>query len=752
MTLTASAPTADPTVAPALVAGRGLRAWQAALLVFSASCASLVLQLVAGRLLAPYIGVSLYTWTSIIGVFLAGISLGSWIGGRVADRSPSGRTLALLFLFGAAATFGSLGLLLLLGDGAAWRTVPLLVRIFVLTVLLGLPASFLLGMVTPLVIKLLLPDVTRTGRVVGLVYAVGTVGSVVGNFLTGFVLVAWLDTWTTVAAVGVALLLTAGLAWLWGDAVAVPKADDDRPLAAAPAHAVARRGPLLLTGNMGLACLVVVVGSFCTMAMELAASRVLAPHVGVSLYSWTGIIGVVLVGIALGNYLGGRIADRWPRQGVLGGALFLSGLAALSILVAVQVATTYPPIFGLGLMERIVALTAALFLLPVVLLGTISPQVIRLTITDLAHAGRVAGRIYAWSTAGAIAGTFATGWWLIERLGVNTVILVAGLGLLGLAVLVGRFWANLFALGGAAAATVAALAILGARGALASPCTMETGYFCIKVIDQFRDAEPVRALVLDHLIHSYVKPGDPSYLGYEHEQVQAEMTRLVAARTPRPDVLLIGGGGYTYPRWVDAYVPAASVEVVEIDPGVTEVVHRELGLPRDTRIVSHNLDGRQFVHELAPRRHYELVVQDAVNDLSVPYHILTKEYNDLVREVLTEDGIYLLTVIDLYEDGQLLRAAIRTLQQTFPSVQLLGPGPVWEGGGASVFVVYAANRPFDRNALASALRGQGIDRVSTTVLPDERLRAYVATGPQVVLADRYAPVDNLIIPLFRRRA
>ena len=79
--------------------------------------------------------------------------------------------------------------------------------------------------------------------------------------------------------------------------------------------------------------------------------------------------------------------------------------------------------------------------------------------------------------------------------------------------------------------------------------------------------------------------------------------------------------------------------------------HRYLDLPRDTRVVSHNLDGRQFVQELATKGAYTLVVQDAVNDLSVPYHIMTREYNDQVRALLQPDGAYLLTVIDLYSDG-----------------------------------------------------------------------------------------------------
>jgi len=320
-----------------------------------------------------------------------------------------------------------------------------------------------------------------------------------------------------------------------------------------------------------------------------------------------------------------------------------------------------------------------------------------------------------------------------------------------LALVVGRFWCAPAVLVGAGALTVAVLVLTGSRGALMSPCTMETGYFCVKVLDQERDGGPVKALVLDHLIHSYVRLGDPSYLGYEHEQVQAELTRLSAARTPEPRVLLIGGGGYTYPRWVEAHVPSARIEVVEIDPGVTEVVHTHLGLARDTRIRSHNLDGRQFVHELAPRRAYDLVVQDAVNDLSVPYHILTKEYNDLIRDVLTDDGVYLLTVIDLFDEGQLLRAAFRTLTHTFSAVQLIGAQPTWQSGGSGVFVVYAAQRPLDRDELARAVRDQGRAAPRTIALPDDQLRAYVNAGRPIVLTDRYAPVDNLISPLFSRR-
>jgi spermidine synthase len=359
--------------------------------------------------------------------------------------------------------------------------------------------------------------------------------------------------------------------------------------------------------------------------------------------------------------------------------------------------------------------------------------------------------VYAWSTAGAIAGTFLTGWWLISLLGVSTLTLVAGLGLLAMAVWIGRFWQYLPALVAAIVLTGGTLYALQVRDALTSPCTSETNYFCIKVYADVRDGREVKVLVLDHLIHSYVELGNPAYLGYEHEIVQAEVTHLVAERHPAPRVLLIGGGGYTYPRWVEAFIPGATMEVVEIDPGVTEVAYKYLGLPADTSIISFNMDGRQFVQEIAQPGQYHVIVQDAVNDLSVPYHLLTREYNDHIRRLLVDDGVYLVSIIDLFDDGQLLRAAIRTMKETFPSVQLLGPGPVWAPGGSAVFVIAGSDQPIDLVELRRVLGERGAPPMRTVALRDERLREYVAQGPQIILTDQYAPVDNLISILFERR-
>ena len=182
------------------------------LIVFVASACTLILEIVAGRILAPVIGVSLYTWTSIIGVVLAGISVGNYIGGLVADKYPSRQTLGLILLVSGAFTVVILPLISIAGDVVS--DLPLLPRIVTLTAVLFLPVSLILGMVTPIVIKLQLQELSRTGDIVGRFYAVSTAGSILGVFLTGFVLIQWIGTRPIVLAVAITLI---AMALFFGD-------------------------------------------------------------------------------------------------------------------------------------------------------------------------------------------------------------------------------------------------------------------------------------------------------------------------------------------------------------------------------------------------------------------------------------------------------------------------------------------------------------------------------------------------------
>lgn len=720
---------------------------RASLLVFAASCATLVLELVADRLLAPFVGVSLYTWTSIIGVVLAGISVGSWAGGKLADRRPDLRVVAGLFIAGSLTALLALGMARALGDGNALRVLPVLPRTFLLTLLGFFPASFVLAMVTPATLKLLLPDLQRAGRTAGLVYAMGTVGSVAGSMLTGLVLVARYPVPTIILGV-VAALFVVGLLTLPGR-VTLPPAPETP---AASTSGAARAEPSDrwdLRHNTVFATVLVTCASFCMMIVEVGASRLMSPFFGVSVFTWTCIITVVMAGIALGNLLGGRIADRWPRQEVLATSLFVTGLICFSIPLLIRHLVETLPLLELPRVLRVGLYTSAVFLLPVTALGTLSPQVLKLVLTDMDQAGRTAGRLYAWSTAGAILGTFLTGWYLIARVGVTQLVVAAGMGLVALAFVTGRAWLRprFFA------STLGTLALVGSLSYLdvfSFICTVETDYFCIRVTEGEHEGRGVRELQLDNLTHTISALDDPSYLGYPHLYMQSDLIRRAAARAERPRVLIIGGGGYAVPRWIENFVPQVHTEVVEIDPVVTRIALEHFGLAKDTRVVSYNVDGRQFIQEQAEPGVYDLIIQDAVNNLSVPYHLMTREYDAHIRKLLKPDGLYLLTIIDHVPRGSFLRSAVATMREAFPEVKLLRPANMPEEGW-QIYIVAGSNQPLELSDLDAIVKAQGGERSNTAEFTVAQLQAYLDAGEVVVMTDDYAPVDHLLSRLILAR-
>jgi spermidine synthase len=151
----------------------------------------------------------------------------------------------------------------------------------------------------------------------------------------------------------------------------------------------------------------------------------------------------------------------------------------------------------------------------------------------------------------------------------------------------------------------------------------ESDYYTIKVKDA-RSSDgitPLKSLVLDNLVHSYVNPADPLHIEYRYEKVYADILTWRFGKNAAFHSLTIGAGGYTFPRYMEVFYPNARIDVVEIDPEVTKTSYEHLGLPQTTRIRSYNEDGRWFVMNC--RERYDVVFFDAYNDLSIPYHLTT---------------------------------------------------------------------------------------------------------------------------------
>lgn len=167
---------------------------------------------------------------------------------------------------------------------------------------------------------------------------------------------------------------------------------------------------------------IVFISSFCVMVIELVASRILAPYIGASLHTWTSIIGIILAGIAIGNYIGGRIADRYPFPLVLAALFFFGGLLTVAIPPAAKIVASIDLFGSLPAMLNFTLKTSLIFFFPAITLSMVSPVAIKLTLADLGQTGGVVGTIYAFSTAGAIFGTFMTGFYLILWFGTRTIV------------------------------------------------------------------------------------------------------------------------------------------------------------------------------------------------------------------------------------------------------------------------------------------------------------------------------------------
>jgi spermidine synthase/predicted MFS family arabinose efflux permease len=704
----------------------------------------MVLELVAQRIIAPHVGMSLYTWTCIIGVILAGISLGNYLGGRLADQWASPRLLGWIFVLGGLA---SLAILFVDGlDILAPLEWPFIAEILVLiTALFFLPAA-ILGTVSPVAAKLAMRDLDRTGRAAGQIYAAGSAGSIAGTVVTGFLLVSWFSTHVIVRGVG-GLLLLLGLFFLlrhrWQSMLS---REGNKVLANRPTAGmmVKSRPGLPRPSWLWRPALVVFLSSACIMVLELVVGRIAASYVGMSLYTWTVVIAVVLAGISLGSNVGGRLADRWTSSRLLGGVLVLAGLASLSLL-AVNVLEPLTSMKGitrenLPLIVGSAVFALAVCFLPSLVLGTVSPIVAKLAVRDLSRTGRTVGQIYAAGSVGSIVGTFVTGFFLISRFGTHAVVWGVGslLILLGLLLLPERrrVWTLLWLLlvaGGSVAAVH--------WGWLDGPCTRETDYFCITVREQDLHGKSVRVLVLDQMIHSYSSLDDPTVLVYGYEQSYAEATAYQAARKGRLRALFIGGGGYTFPRYMETVYPASDLHVIEIDPGVTEVAHDMLGLSRDTQVVTFSEDARTFLKR-EPTGKYDLIFGDAFNSYAVPYHLTTKEFNDRVRAWLAEDGLYAVNIID-GPSGHFLRAYLHTLRQTFRHVYPVFSVDSWRLSPRSTIVILAGDTPLDLDAFQIVA-----PRSAPRLVSQQEIDASLTKGPPVTLTDRYAPVDQMLLPVF----
>lgn len=449
--------------------------------------------------------------------------------------------------------------------------------------------------------------------------------------------------------------------------------------------------------------------SAAVLVLEILAVRLLAPFVGSTLETYTTIIGTVLGGIAAGAALGGRLADETDPRRVVAGALAVGGLLAIVTVPLVRIAGEVTEAVGGPVAALVIALIA--ILPPAAVLSAVTPAVAKLQLGDLGRTGEVVGRLSAYATAGALFGTFLTGFVLVPLLSTRTTLYALG----ALLVLAG-------ALLGAQPKVLGAAVLLAIAGfGISTPCDRESVYFCARVVaDEERPSG--RLLVLDDLRHSYVDLDDPRHLEFDYARW---IGALVDARRPRSAVF-VGGGGFTLPRYVNATVPGARSLVLEVDPQVVDIARDELGLRTDDRLRVRTGDARQTLRDV-PTDSADLVVGDAFGGLAVPWHLATREFIGDVKRVLRDDGVYAINLID-HGPLAFAKAEVATLRDVFGHAAVVDDE---EPGGNLVLI--ASDEP---------VRLAGVEFGGTA----DFTGAVPFAGDAEVLTDDRAPADQLLTP------
>ena len=493
-------------------------------------------------------------------------------------------------------------------------------------------------------------------------------------------------------------------------------------------------------GGRGLAWPVAAALTFlaaaCVLVLEIAAGRLLAPYVGVSLTTYTGIIGAILAGIALGAWIGGRAADALGPERLLGPSFVLGGAAAIAAVPIVAALGTVD--LGEGFLA-IVTLATVGFVLPAAILSGVGPMIVRATLTDLRTSGSIVGRLSAIGTAGAITGTFLTGFVLLGL--VPTRVLIVAVG--GLLVVVGLVLTAALRGGGGARTGVVALAAVAMGGlALAgpSPCDTESAYYCIAVEVDPGDPDG-RVLILDRLSHAYVDLADPTNLEFGYERRFSDAVGPYLDGLGRPvDVLHVGGGGFTFPRYLEATRPVASQTVLELDPKVLAVAEEQLGFVPSDAIRVMVGDARLSIERL-PDESVDLVVGDAFGGLAVPWHLTTTEFLDEIGRVLRPGGMYVMNLID-YPPLGFVRAEAATAGRLFEHVAVVSGRATIAGHAGGNVVLVASAEPLDVAAVTARIETWG-EGDSTGILADPT-EVLEFTGDAPVLSDDFAPVDQLL--------
>ena len=501
------------------------------------------------------------------------------------------------------------------------------------------------------------------------------------------------------------------------------------------------------------------VAGFSVMTVELTSTRIVAPLIGNSLFTWTSVIGVTLLGLSIGSLIGGKVADKQTDKPLLSWFFLIS-----SVLVFVTPILVKFSDFVLNLSNSVLWLnllmSVYLFILPAVAIGTIQPIILKKYADSFSSIGREYGILSSVWSVGSILGVFLTGFLFISSIGSSGTLYAISLILFLTAIvfymkflsensekkffenkiLISVFIIFIF---------LAVFWIIFADNKNNNPqiiFSTETNYYNLKVADIFLPGfGQSRILQLDFDTHSIdTKETNEDF----YPEIYPVFSYL---KNDIKNILVIGAGAYTMPEYFKNYYADANVSVIETDPEMISVGQKYFGL--DTGRISTEIgDARLIFNKEKAGPKYDVIFSDAYNSfVSVPWYLLTEEWNETAKKELTPDGIYAVNFISGLEGDKadFTKSVTATFAKTFPNYYVFAFGDSPNGVYNVTLVGVNGSLPLTEADLRKKLSGGVNPFLADKLLSSSNFlaRADSKNSPPVILTDDFAPVEKLMSPI-----
>jgi len=494
--------------------------------------------------------------------------------------------------------------------------------------------------------------------------------------------------------------------------------------------------------------LIVFITGAIVLIIEVTATRILAPYFGNTLYSVSSILGVILGALSFGYYIGGILADKYPKFSLFFFLIFVAGIFSLLIQVFREFLLPFIG-YNFGIKFGPLIISLILFFVPNLILGTISPFAIKLKTLELKEVGKISGKVFFWSTVGSIFGSFLAGFFLIPHFGTSKIIVGSGIllcliGFFGIVFLKDfkkiKFLIFPF---------VFVLFFSFLTFCLQKPPSIifqKDGVYAQITIEETKfKGKKARILRFhNHLEGAVFLDSDDLPFEYTKYYVLYKIINPNAQKA-----LFLGGGAYSIPRKILLEKnEIKKVDVAEIEPYLFQLAKEYFRLPEDKRLFNFISDGRRFLKETKEK--YDLIFVDAYSSLySIPVHMTTKEFFSLAKDRLSENGVILMNVIGKTEGkGNLLLLSIfKTFNSVFKNSYLFAVESP-KGKGTQNFIILGLKDDSKKINFKSKEILENEDEIIRN-LPEKIVKPEeLNLNSAFILSDDFSPIEYLVAELF----